>query len=191
MKKESNQIFLVAVLVLITALLRVVNAEFHVYNLVPVAALGLFSGSILKNKRIAYLIPLLSMILSDIGLSLFTDVQGFYGISQFVNYSALVLVTFLGTFLVKRNATNIVGLTLSGSFVFFLLSNFGTFLSGYYGYSFNGLTTCFTLAIPFYKSDMASTFFLNSFLGDLCFSFISFGIAYLAFNKSGKLKIAS
>jgi hypothetical protein len=190
MKKESNQIFLVAVLVLITALLRVVNAEFHVYNLVPVAALGLFSGSILKNKRIAYLIPLLSMILSDIGLSLFTNVQGFYGISQFVNYSALVLVTFLGTFLVKRNATNIVGLTLSGSVVFFLLSNFGTFLSGYYGYSFNGLTTCFTLAIPFYKSDMASTFFLNSFLGDLCFSFISFGIAYLAFNRSGKLKIA-
>ncbi len=190
MKKEYNQIVLVIALVLVTSILRVVNAEFHVYNLVPVAALGLFSGSILQNKRIAYLIPLLSMLLSDVGLSLFTHVQGFYGVSQMINYFALALVTFLGTFLVKRNAVNTIGYTLSGSVIFFVLSNLGTFLSGYYGYSFNGFATCFTMAIPFYKSELASTFFINSFLGDLCFSFLAFGVAYLAFNKPAKLKIA-
>ncbi len=190
MKNESSQIILVIALVLFTALFRVVNAEFHVYNLVPVAALGLFSGSILKNKRVAYLIPLFSVLLSDIGLGLFTSVQGFYGISQVINYAALALVTLLGTFLTKRNAVNIIGYTLSGSVIFFLLSNLGTFLGGYYGYSFEGFITCFTLAIPFYKSDMATTFFVNSFVGDICFSFLAFGVVYLACNKPGKLKVA-
>ncbi len=190
MKKEYNQIILVSSIILATALLRVVNAEFHIYNLVPVAALGLFSGSILQNKRAAYLIPLLAMFLSDIGLSLFTHVQGFYGVSQLINYGALALVTFLGTFLVKRNALNILGYTLSGSMIFFLLSNFGTFLGGYYGYSFAGFVECFTLAIPFYKSELANTFFLNSFLGDICFSFAAFGIAHLVFYQQRRLKIA-
>jgi hypothetical protein len=190
MKKEFSQIALVAALILITAMFRVVNAEFHVYNLVPVAALGLFSGSILQNKRLAYLIPLLAMLLSDLGLGLFTHVQGFYGVSQVINYAALASVTFLGTSLVRRNAVNIIGYTLSGSAIFFLLSNLGTFLGGYYGYSVEGFTTCFIMAIPFYKSEMATTFVLNSFLGDLCFSFLGFGIAYLVLNKPGKFKIA-
>jgi len=189
MKKEYSQILLVSIIVLMMAFFRVVNAEFHLYNMVPVAALGLFSGSVLQHKRVAYLIPLLAMFLSDLGLSLFTDVQGFYGISQIVSYGALALVTFMGTFLVKRNVMNVVGYTLSGSMIFFLLSNLGTFLGGYYLYSFSGFVECFSLAIPFYKSEMANTFFLNSFLGDAFFSTIAFGIVYLVQQKR-TLKIA-
>lgn len=190
MKKQNNHILIVVMLVMITAFFRVVNAEFHFYNMVPVAALGLFSGSILKNKRTAYLIPLLAMLLSDIGLAVHTNVQGFYGISQVVNYFALALVTFMGTFLIKRNALNILGFTLSGSIVFFLLSNLGTFLGGYYGYSVQGFIECFTMAIPFYKSEMANTFFLNSVLGDLCFSAVAFGIAYLVTLQKPRIKVA-
>ena len=190
MKKINFQILIVAILVLVTALLRVVNAEFHIYNLVPIAALGLFSGSILKNKRIAYLIPLFSMMLSDIGLALFTSVQGFYGVSQFVTYFALALVTFLGTFLQKRSILNIAGFTISGSILFFILSNFGTFLSGYYGYSLPGLIECYSMAIPFYKSELANAFFINSLAGDLCFSFIAFGLMHLAAQKSLKVQTA-
>ncbi|MBK7764165.1 MAG: hypothetical protein IPI46_12615 [Bacteroidetes bacterium] len=180
MKKESTQILIVAVLVSLTALFRVVNAEFHLYNLVPIAALGLFSGSVLSNKKYAYFIPLTAMLLSDIGLSLFTSTQGFYGISQIVNYAALILVTFVGTHLVNRNAVSVAGYTLSGSLIFFLLSNLGTFLGGYYGYSFDSFIQCFTMAIPFYKSEMATTFFMNSFAGDMVFSFVAFGILYLS-----------
>lgn len=190
MKKDNIQIIIVSVLVLISALLRIVNAELHIYNLVPIAAIGLFSGSLLQNKRVAYLIPLLSMLLSDIGLALFTHVQGFYGISQIINYVALALVTFLGTFLMKRNAVRVITYTLSGSMIFFLLSNFGTFLGGYYGYSFEGFIQCFTLAIPFYKSEMATTFFLNSFCGDLLFSLFAFGVTHLILSRRSLLKVA-
>lgn len=190
MNKQTTKILIVTAVILFTAIMRVWNNSEHIYNLVPVAALGIFSGSILNNKLHAYLIPLFAMLLSDIGIGLFTNMQGFYGISQFVNYAALALVTFTGTYLVKRNVLNIAGYTLGGSLIFFILSNFGTFLSGYYGYSVAGFTECFTLAIPFYKSEMANTFFLNSFVGDLCFSFIAFGIFYLAKQKIPVLKLA-
>lgn len=190
MKKQYSQIILVSVLVLATSIFRIVNAEYHLYNLVPIAALGLFSGSILNNKRVAYLIPLMAMLLSDLGLGIFTNTQGFYGISQVVNYAALALVTFMGTTLTKRSALRVAGYTLSGSIVFFLLSNFGTFLSGYYGYSFAGFIECYTMAIPFYKSEMANTFFMNSLLGDLSFSALAFGIAHLVGNRATSMRVA-
>jgi hypothetical protein len=167
-------------LVLTIAILRVVNAEAHLYNMVPVAALGLFSGSVLTNKKWAYMIPLTAMFLSDVGLNLFTTTPGFYGVSQIVNYLALGLVTLLGTALVKRNTINVLGFTLGGSMIFFLVSNFGTFLQGYYGYHFEGFTACYAMALPFYKSEFSTTIFMNSFLGDIIFSAVAFGIFYLA-----------
>lgn len=188
MKKQYQYILLVSILVLMTAVWRVLNAEFHIYHLVPIASLGLLSGSMLQDKKWAYIIPLAAMFLSDIGMSLFTNIQGFYGVSQVVNYMALALVTLLGTQLVKRNLINIAGYSVAGSLVFFLISNFGTFLSGYYGYSFSSLIECYAMAIPFYKSEMASTFFMNSILADLLFSTISFGVIYLTLlSKTTKL----
>ena len=176
MKSQQKQIILVSVLVLLTALWRVVNTELNIYHLVPVAALGLFSGSVLEQKKWAYLIPLSAMFLSDLGLSFFTSMQGFYGISQIVNYLALGMVTFIGTRLVDRNAINVAGFTIGGSLIFFVVSNFGTFLSGYYGYSFSSLVECYTMALPFYKSELSTQFFLSSMISDLVFSSVAFSI---------------
>lgn len=183
MKRENVQLGIVAMLIMATAVWRVANAEMHIYNLVPVAALGLFSGSILKEKKWAYFIPLMAMFLSDLGLSLFTSIQGFYGISQVVNYIALGLITFMGTSMQNRKAVTIVGYTLSASALFFLLSNFGTFLSGFYGYSVASFTECYAMALPFYKSEMSTQFFINSFAADMMFSGLAFGVTALANTK--------
>ncbi|HNB80643.1 MAG TPA: hypothetical protein PLP14_01005 [Chitinophagaceae bacterium] len=189
MKKEQLTLWLVIMLVFLNAGFRVLNASLHIYNLVPVAALGLFSGAVLSQKKYAYLVPLAAMLLSDLGIGYFTHLQGFYGISQIINYSALILVTFLGTQMKNRKATTIAGFTISSSLLFFLLSNFGTFLGGYYEYSLNGLIQCFTLAIPFYKSELATTFFVNSFLGDLCFSGVAFGLLHLLQPQPASVKL--
>lgn len=182
MNKQTKQILFVALLVLSMAALRVVNTEMHWYNLVPVAALGLFSGSVV-NRKWSVLIPLGAMFLSDLGLSLFTQTPGFYGISQWVNYIALALVTILGMGLQQRNTVNVLGYTLSGSLLFFVLSNFGTWLGGFYGYTTEGLVQCFTMAIPFYKSELSTTFFMNSLMGDMLFSVIAF-TAYNFYSRS-------
>ncbi len=190
LKKENQQIILVALIVIATAILRVFNASAHIYHLVPLAAIGVFSGSILSNKRMSYIIPIAAMFLSDLGIATVTHMPAFYGISQLVNYFAVALVTFMGTFMVRRNVTNILGYSISGSMIFFLLSNFGTFLSGYYGYHYTGFVECFTMAIPFYKNDMANTLFMNSFLGDLTFSFLAFGLVYFLFDKKSTVQVA-
>ena len=190
MKKEYSSVLLVAIVVFLSALMRIINAEFNFYHLIPIAALGLFSGSILKNKIWAYAIPLSALFLSDIGFALFTSTKGFYGISQIVNYTAIVLVTLLGTYLINRSFTRIAGFTVGGSLLFFLLSNFGTYLSGYYGFGFSSLTECYTMALPFYKNELATNFFLNSFAGDMLFSFLAFGLHNWFLEKKPMFRLA-
>jgi hypothetical protein len=47
------------------------------------------------------------------------------------------------------------------------------------------------MAIPFYKSEMASTFFMNSLFADLLFSTISFGVIYVTLlSKTSKLTLS-
>lgn len=174
MQFKSKQFIYILLVVLATAAWRVFNAQMAWYHLVPMAALGLFTGSVMVNSRWAYFIPLAGMFLSDIGLSLFTQTPGFYGFSQLINYAALASVVLLGRGLQQRNAVQIGAYTISGTLLFFIISNFSTFMSGYYGYSIDGLRECYIMAIPFYKNEMATSFFVNSLQADLLFSFVVF-----------------
>ena len=189
MQFKSKQFIYILLVVLATAAWRVINAQMAWYHLVPMAALGLFTGSVVRNNRLAYLIPLAGMFLSDLGLSLFTHTPGFYGYSQLINYAALAGVVVLGRGLQHRNAINIGAYSISGSLLFFIVSNFSTFMSGYYGYSVAALRECYVMAIPFYKNEMATSFFVNSLQADLIFSFVAFGI-YHVLSKSRQLQTA-
>jgi hypothetical protein len=176
MNKNTQQLLLLSLFILLAASLRIVGAQFHWYNIVPIVGIGIFSGSVLQNKSWAFLIPVSAMFLSDMVFAAFTHTQGFYGISQTVDYFAVGLVALLGTRLTHRSTLNVLGYAISGSLVFFLLSNFGTWLGGYYQYTVQGLIDCFAMAIPFYKSEFASTLFINSFLSNTLFIGLAFGI---------------
>lgn len=174
MKNNRANILLVAGLILMTVVIRIVNRELHIYNLAPVAALGLFSGAILKNKKVSYLLPLLAMFISDAYIHFFTPMQGFYDISQFFVYGAMVVITYLGTTMKNQKALRIAGYSVAGSAIFFIMSNFGVFLAGYWGLDMNGLITTYLMAIPFYTTE-GTNFFFNTFIGDLVFSGLLFG----------------
>lgn len=188
MKNNRTNILLAAGLILLAVVVRIVNYELHIYNLAPVAALGLFSGSILKNKRIAYLLPLLAMFVSDAYIQLFTPMQGFYDISQFFVYGAMAIITFMGTTMKNNNAIRVAGYSIAGSAIFFVLSNFGTYLTGLWGYGFEGLTTTYLMALPFYTKE-GTSFFANTFIGDLVFSGLLFG-AYAVLKQAISGKVA-
>lgn len=164
MKRNYTNILLASALVLIAASARIVNREMGLFNLAPVAAVGLFSGAIIKDKRISYILPLLAMLLADIYFQLFTKVQGFYGQEQLWVYGGMALVTFLGTRMGNINAVKVAGFSLAGSLVFFLVSNFGSFLSGMWGLNFNGLVKTYVMAIPFYKNTIVSDLVGNGLL---------------------------
>ena len=43
------------------------------------------------------------------------------------------------------------------SMVFFIITNFAVWTSGYYGFNLQGLLVCYTMAIPFFINTLAST----------------------------------
>lgn len=178
MKRNYTNILLAAGLILLAAASRIINQEAGLYHLAPVAALGLFSGAVVKDKRLAFLFTLLAQFISDAYIQVFTHMQGFYGISQVFTYAGMLLVTLLGTKMGQVRPLKIAGYSIAGSAIFFLVSNFGVYLQGYYGLDLNGLKTTFVMALPFYTT-FGTQLFINSFVGDLVFSGILFGAYFM------------
>ncbi|HRO43720.1 MAG TPA: hypothetical protein PL009_12860 [Flavipsychrobacter sp.] len=167
MKNNRINIILAVGLILMAATARIVNHELHLYNLAPVAAIGLFGGAVLRNKSLAFLMPLLALFIADLYIELFPSsatMRGFYGIEQWFVYASMFAVTLLGTKMNQPNATKVLGYSISGSAIFFIVSNFGAFVSGMYGHSFEGLTTTYVMAIPFLKNTLMSDLIGNTVL---------------------------
>lgn len=122
----------------------------HMPNVNPVAAIALFGAAYLPNKRLALIVPLALMIISDLFLGMH-DIVGF-------TWGAVLLISVIGISFKKANKmTAILGGSLISSFVFFLLTNFGVWLNGWYPHTSAGLTECFIAAIPFYRNFLVST----------------------------------
>jgi hypothetical protein len=132
----------------------------HPYNFTPICAMSLFAGAYLANARLALAIPLLAMLLSD-------AILGFHGTMPFV-YAAFALVALIGIGLQKHRSTlPVLAATLSGSVLFFVITNFGVWaVSGMYSYTWQGLATCYVAAVPFFHYTL---------LGDLFYVAALFG----------------
>jgi hypothetical protein len=132
----------------------------HPWNMTPVAALSLFAGAKLGDKRAAFLIPLSAVFISDLAL-------GFYSFWPLV-YLAHASVVFIGMWLRKRSDVfSLLPAALAGSLSFFFISNLAHyFSSGLYPLTSEGLIQCYLAAIPFFR---------NALIGDLFFSAVLFG----------------
>jgi hypothetical protein len=121
----------------------------HAPNFNPVIAIALFGGYYL-NKKYAVLVPLLLMVLSDIFLGMHNTV--------FFTWGSVVLISVLGISQKKnKSVLNITGASLISAVLFFLITNFGVWLAGWYSYSLKGLIDCFVMAIPFFRATLLST----------------------------------
>jgi len=167
MKRNNLNIILAVGLILMAAVARIVNYEMHLYNLAPVAAIGLFGGAVIKDRRLAFLMPLLSLFIADLYIQLFPSspaMRGFYGVEQLFVYGAMAAVTFLGMKMQQPNTTKVMGYSFAGSLAFFVLSNLGSYVSGMWGYGWEGLTTTYVMAIPFFKNTLISDLVSNTIL---------------------------
>ena len=148
--KDNMVIFLLIVFATLTRLFP------HPPNMTPITGIALFSAMSFTNKKLAFIIPLICMFLSDIFL-------GFHFISLFV-YLSFFMISLMG---LKFKTISIKNILMSST-LFFLITNFGVWLIGY-PHTLSGLINCYTLAIPFFG---------NTILGDLIFTnalFYSFG----------------
>jgi len=143
----------------------------HPPNFTPVMAMAIFAGATFSNKIYAFLVPLCAMLLSDVFLGLHSMMVAVY--------LCFGIAVLLGAYLRNRKTpVNIVLITLAGSVIFFIITNFAMWLlSGLYPLTIDGLTMCYAAALPFYKYN---TFFISSLLGDLTYSVVLFGAFALA-----------
>lgn len=157
-KKELVNKLFPYFLVLVAVVLRLLP---HPANFAPVAALALFGGVYL-SKKTAILIPLAALGISDYFL-------GYYSFGVMLSvWGSFLLVGLIGLFIRKRKSiTKIIVGTLSGSILFFVITNFAVwFFSNWYEKTFSGLVKCFYLALPFFR---------NSLLGDIFYVGVFFG----------------
>lgn len=153
---------------IITAILLILFAVFsrlipHPANFAPIAAIALFSGTYL-NKKYMFIIPVAAMLLSDF-------IIGFHSAMPWV-YGSFILIGLMGIWLKSHMKIGyVIGTAFLSSILFFLITNFGVWTTGFYGYSINGLIECYTMAIPFFR---------NSFAGDIVYVTAMFGIYELA-----------
>jgi len=138
----------------------------HLPNFAPIAAIALFSGVYL-NKKWAIIVPVLAMFLSDILI-------GFYSpIIMASVYGSFILVGLIGLWL-RRHKTlpNIIAGSLTGSVIFFLVTNFamwaaqGAFPQAIYPQTWQGLLDCYIMGLPFFRNTIAGDlFYTGAFFG--------------------------
>jgi len=149
----------------------------HPPNFTPLAALGLFSGAYLQVRKY-WLVPVAALLLSDL-------VIGFYQpVAMIFVYSGFILCAFLGRALLheRRTPLTLGGATLSGSVIFFIISNLGDWLTGLnYPRTGQGLIECYTMAIPFFRNTLA---------GDLFYVACLFGIYDICARMIWRLRTA-
>lgn len=188
MNRQNNTLVLSAGLLIVAAAFTRLFP--HYPNFTAMGAMAVFGGSVLKDKKLAFLLPLGALLLSDVCLQLFTTTKGFYGTSQFFVYAAFLVITAVATSMKKRSVANIALAAVWSGAIFFIISNFGVWLSSdYYPKTLAGLGACYWTAIPFYKNELFGNFILNSIMSNLFYSAILFG-AYAVMERKSTLQKA-
>ena len=165
-KIELRNGILIAI-ILLAALSRLIP---HPMNFTPIAAIGLFGAAYFSKKWMAFFIPLVALWISDLVINnvyypiVFPEYyNGFTLLSPgwYWIYGAFALIIFMGTFLLKKvKPGNLLASSLLASVIFFLVTNFGTWMSGtLYPKTTEGLMACYTAAIPFFWNTLAGDFF--------------------------------
>lgn len=132
----------------------------HPANVAPITALALF-GAVYLGKKYAFILPIIAMVMSDYFI-------GFYHGMIWV-YGSFIAIGFIGLWLRAHfSAGRILGTSLVGSVLFFVVTNFGVWYSSQvtYPHTLAGLMQCYDAAIPFFRNTLA---------GDLVYSGIMFG----------------
>jgi len=158
------RLLLALAVIIIAAALRITP---HPWNFTPVGAMALFSGALIKDRRLAFSFPLLALLAGDLFV-------GFYKLSvMFIVYLSFLFSVSIGRLLKnRRTVLRIGGATLLGSTQFFLITNFAVWwLLNSHPKTAAGLAACYLAGLPL---------FWNTLAGDAFYATLLFGAFALA-----------
>ncbi len=138
----------------------------HPGNFSPLAAISLVGGLFFSQKYWAIIVPLLSVWISDLFINnviysqYYSEFTWFYD-GFYWQYASYVLIGLMGlSFKQNLSFFKLFGMSLSGSILFFIISNFGCFMgSEIYSKDLGGLILCYGAGIPFFSATVLGDMF--------------------------------
>lgn len=129
------------------------------WNFTAIGALAIFAGSQFDNKRFAFVIPLIAMLLSDLFIG-----QGF----SLAVYAGLVSMVACGVYIRKNiNVTTVATASIVGTILFFLITNFAfLYAPTLYPHNLTGVITSYIMGLPYLR---------NMLMGDIFYGTLLFG----------------
>ncbi|REJ80402.1 MAG: hypothetical protein DWQ44_07330 [Bacteroidetes bacterium] len=167
----KNAFGLACLLVIFAALTRVLP---HPSNFTAMGAMALFAGATFSHYKWKFLVPMSALFLTDLYLGLHFSILAVYACFAFT--------VWLGSRMKSNPGFLRLGIfAVVSSTVFFLFTNLPFWYAdlSLYPLTLEGTLLSYTMAIPFYKNQLAA---------DLIYSFSLFGIFNLV-TKSSKVAI--
>ena len=128
----------------------------HPPNFTSLIALSFYVPIIFGYRFIPAVI--FSFLLTDLFL-------GFHS-TLFFTWGSVLIIGIISKYFDNSLMIRLTG-SLFGATIFFLITNYGVWLSGYYGYTFSGFLNCYILAIPFFGYTLISTFVFSVIIESL------------------------
>ncbi len=119
----------------------------HPPNFTNLIALSFYVPAFLGTRYIPAV--LLAFLATDVFI-------GFHSTMFYTSLSVL-FIGFVSKYFCQNIKLRAAGLFLS-AIMFFIITNFGVWLTGSYGFTLEGLIVCYTMAIPFFFATFLSTF---------------------------------
>jgi hypothetical protein len=162
MKLSTNIIISFILLIVIASLYRIMPGR--PFGFAPQWAMMIFGGAVIKDKKLAFLVPILSLFISDalyevLYRSGVGNIPGFYS-GQITNYILFAAMTIFGFMITRINVLQIFGASVAAPTAFFILSNFMVWIEGGgYGHpkTFSGLMATYADGVPFYGWSIVSS----------------------------------
>ena len=123
----------------------------HPPNFTSLLALSFYVPALLGIRYLPALI--IAFILTDFFI-------GFHSLLLFT-WGSVIFIGLISKYFFKTLSLRLTG-ALAGALVFFIITNFGVWTHGSYGYSLDGLLLCYTLALPFFGYSLISTIIFST-----------------------------
>jgi len=125
----------------------------HPPNFTSLLALSFYIPAILGTRFIPALIG--SFIITDL-------IIGFHGVT-FFTWGSVLMIGLVSKFFLQNMTNRLMG-ALIGACLFYIITNFGVWSLGSYGYTLEGLIKCYLVAIPFFGNTLVSTLIFSSLI---------------------------
>ena len=132
----------------------------HPPNFTSLIALSFYVPALLGKRYISAVV--LSFAITDFFI-------GFHSL-MLITWGSILVIGYFSRLFYANLKMRCIGI-FGSALLFFILSNLGVWLTGTYGYTLNGLVSCYILAIPFFYNTLLSTILFSILIETIYFLF--------------------